>query len=158
MDQKLERKLGETLLDARKEALKHINHGTIRAHGKLWGMDVFSWGNPEFELVKSMIESFPFPVIWVGNKDIFDWCGEHHPSIWSNIKTVIAVDFSRLIFTQKEFISVENVIGISSVDEAFEFVKGAKYKGAVLLFTASGDEWERNYKSFNDFMSLHQIK
>jgi len=158
MDQKLERKLGDTLIDARKDALKQINHGCIRAHGKLWGMDVFSWGNPEFELVASMIDSFPFPVIWVGNKDIFDWCIEYQPSVWRSIKSVIAVDFSRLIFTQKEFISVENVIGISSVDEAFEFLKGVKHKGAVLLFTASGLEWERNYKSFNDFMNLHQIK
>jgi len=158
MDQKLERKLGESLLDARKEALKQIAHGTLRAHGKLWGMDVFSWANPEFELVVSMIDSLPFPVIWVGNKDILDWCGEFQPSVWTNIKTIIAFDAPRLIFTQKEFVSIENVIGISSVDEAFEFVKGAKYKGAVLLFTASGNEWERNYKSFNDFMNLHQIK
>lgn len=157
MDQKLDQKVADKLLDLRKESLQELKNGKIRAHGKLWGMDVFSWINPDIELVASTIESFPFPVIWIGNKELFDWCSHHSPSVWSNIKTVIAIDHPGIYFTNKEYHKVSNVVGTQSTLDALEMMKALKQKGAVLLFTATGLEWERNQKMFNDFMDLHQI-
>lgn len=157
MDQKLDQKIANKLVEHRLESLQENKNGKIRPHGKLWGMDVFSWNNPEIELIASTISSFPFPVIWIGNKELFDWCSMNCPTVWSNVKTVIATDHPGIFFTNEHFLDVSNVVGTNSTTDALEMMKGLKQKGAVLLFTSTGIEWERNQKMFNEFMDLHQI-
>ena len=158
MDQQIGKKSSLTLLGSRKESLEQMKFGAIRAHGKLWGMDVFSWPNPSVELVASTIESFPFPVVWVGNKAVFEWCNEYHETVWSNVRTLIATDEPRMVFKNENFVQVQNVYGTNSVDECLLMMKGMQLKGGVILFTATDSEWERNHQAFVDFIELHQIK
>jgi len=55
----------ESLLKARVEGMHQLEKGSLRPHGKLWGMDVFSWYNPmRFEL-ENVLSSFPSPVLWL---------------------------------------------------------------------------------------------
>jgi hypothetical protein len=51
MEKKQDLNLENRLLDFRKESLKKLNTTTMRSHGKLWGMDVFSWFLPDPELI-----------------------------------------------------------------------------------------------------------
>ncbi len=158
MDQKTGNKVANQLVLLRKESLEQMKFGSIRAHGKLWGMDVFSWPNPSIDLVASTIESFPFPVVWIGNRAMFEWCHEHQSSVWSNVKTVIATDDAGLVLSSNNFVYVDNVFGSQSVEECLIMMQGMQFKGGVILFTASDNEWERNHKTFVDFIELHQIK
>lgn len=158
MDQQIGKKVSDQLLAARQESLEQLKFGAIRAHGKLWGMDVFSWPNPSIELVATTIESFPFPVVWIGNKAVFDWCIEHQDSVWTNVRTVIATDEPRMVLTHENFVHVENVYGSETLEDSLLMMKGMQLKGGVLLFTATDSEWERNHQAFVDFIALHQIK
>ena len=40
---------------------------TLQSHGKIQGMDAFSWHNPNIFVLDKTIESFPFRTIWLGN-------------------------------------------------------------------------------------------
>ena len=59
------------LLQAREEGLKSLQNGVLKPHGKLLGMDVFSWLNPDVHMLMNTLHSFPFPVIWIAQK--MDW-------------------------------------------------------------------------------------
>lgn len=148
----------DQLLDARKKALDNQQFGKIRAHGKLWGMDVFSWANPAAELVAPTIESFPYPVIWIGNQDLLDWCSENFPTVCVNVKTIIAQDQAYEVYSKIDQFPVEKMVGAGSVENSLSMMKELATKGAIVLFTATGVEWERSQKVFVDFLNLHQLK
>ena len=61
------RKKEDQLLEARQEGLRNAENSSIRPHGKLWEMDVFSWYKPNIHVLANTIHAFPFPVIWVAN-------------------------------------------------------------------------------------------
>jgi len=158
MSQKKVEIKNDQLLDARKAALHEQIHGKIRAHGKLWGMDVFSWANPSGDSVATTIESFPYPVIWIVNQDLLDWCSVNYPNICVNVKTIIAQDQKYEIYSKLDLIHVEKMIGAGSVENSLEIMKKFVRKGAIVLFTSTGVEWERSQKIFVDFLNLHQNK
>ena len=56
----------QQLLLARQEALRAEKENSLRALGKMWGMDVFTWIDPYPGSISSTIHAFPFPVIWLG--------------------------------------------------------------------------------------------
>lgn len=156
MQNKVGQKLADQLLESRKHALEQFKEGTIRPHGKLWGMDVFSWANPNPELVASTIESFPFPVKWIGEAKMFDAIATEFTEVWNTIDTVVAYDSPGLYMTAEHYKNIETVIGTLSVFDALTMFKGLTHSNGVLLFTASGVEWERLQNEFNDFLKLHQ--
>lgn len=147
--------LVDNLLDAREQTLRTINHRAIRPHGKFWGMDVFSWANPVGEELAATIHAFPFPIIWIGNEDILNWMNSNEPDIWSNVKTVIVYDQPRFLFKDANFMNIEKIIALHSIEDALQFIQFHSKKGSVLLFTATDLEWERNYKAFTSFIETH---
>ena len=40
----------------------------MNAHGKVMGMDTFSWVNPQIDALASALESFTFNILLVGSK------------------------------------------------------------------------------------------
>lgn len=144
------------LLQARQEALGEMRHGKIRPHGKLWGMDVFSWPNPDHELLCTTIGSFPFPVVWLGTGEQMMDCLERHSELTSNLKSVVAYPTTDLIFKLKNLVAVPEVVGVESMQDALIMVKGLQTSGTILLFTTEGAEWERELADFVNFIDLHQ--
>ena len=114
MEKKLGVRIEDRLLEARNEGLQNMKETTLRPHGKLWGMDVFSWYKPSIHILSNTIHAFPFPVLWIGNG--------------SDIYSTIEEDPSVCI--QK--------------------------KNAVLLFSASDENWKKNKLVFEEFLSIHQ--
>lgn len=156
MRQNTGQKVTDRLLEARQEALSQFKEGTIRPHGKLWGMDVFSWANPNPELVASTIDSFPFPVTWIGEKELFDWVAENHAEIWASIETVVSYNSPGLYLTAEHFKIIRTVVGAQNVKDALTLFNGIHGKSGVLLFTSSGPEWERINNEFTAFVKMHQ--
>lgn len=146
------------LLDARRQDREQLLEGSLRPHGKLWAMDVFSWCNPKPEQVATTIESFPFPIVWIGNANMFEWCKEDHSEMWSNVNAIISIDKSNIALSADNFTEVSTIMGAANIDDALIMLKAAKKQNAVLLFTASCEEWERNYTAFKSFIDLHQVK
>src|SRR6218665_1567048 len=64
--------LKNPLLEAREEALKNAEVSAIRPFGKWKGMDVFTWYKPSVYDLSPVITSFPFPVCWLGTKEVLE--------------------------------------------------------------------------------------
>ena len=156
MENKVEHKLGNALVEARKESLKQMHKTSIRPHGKLWGMDVFSWYQPNAELVVNTIHTFPFPVVWVGNSsDIKGTIALDH-SICSHLNALLFHDSAKISLSVEEWLKTKTVASVSNLEDALRLLNSFKQKNTVLLFTASGDNWETQKELFENFLSIHQ--
>ena len=89
----------ELLLGARKESLSRINQTSLRSHGKLWGMDVFSWIHPNLSTIGTTIQSFPFSVRWVSNARDLLFTLENQPELVDKLSATLIYDDS--VFTLK---------------------------------------------------------
>jgi hypothetical protein len=145
------------LLEARKESLKQLNSTAMRPHGKLWGMDVFSWFHPEAELVANTLHSFPFPVIWIANGDDIIAALHEEELVVNNLHALIAYDSSIFDLENSWLKNINIVAGTASISEAFQLLNVFKAPHKVLLFTASGANWEEDKQSFEEFLKLVQV-
>ena len=156
MENKLGVKLEDRLLAARNEGLQNMKEATLRPHGKLWGMDVFSWYQPNVHILANTLHAFPFPVVWIGNVlDIFSTIKED-PKVCVQLNTIISFDEPRFILPSTELTKIKNVAGVNSIEDAFRLLKSFKKKNAVLLFSASGEDWKESKSTFEEFLSIHQ--
>ena len=157
MNEKLNIKVEDRLLEARKEGLRQFHETSMRPHGKLWGMDVFSWSNPNADLISNTLHSFPFPVIWIGNgSTIIDAISEEE-DVLANLLSIIAYDFNVFNLKAEWLSKVKNCAGTETVEQTFEFLKMFKAPQTVLMFTAAGDNQEENTKVFEDYLKLVQL-
>ncbi|TXI83370.1 MAG: hypothetical protein E6Q38_03625 [Crocinitomicaceae bacterium] len=157
MSEKIGTRTEDRLLEARRESLHQLNESNIRPHGKLWGMDVFSWFNPTPSLIANTLHSFPFPAIWIGNGSVIAKALKEDDLLLSNLSAVISYDSSIFNLENKWLDQIKNCVGTQSVDEAFEFLKMVKAPQTILMFTATGENWEERKKEFEDFLKLVQV-
>ena len=156
MEKKHGVRLEDRLLEARNEGLQNMKETTLRPHGKLWGMDVFSWYKPNIHILANTIHAFPFPVLWIGNgSDIFSTI-EEDPSVCIQLNTIITFDETRFILPNEELSKIKNIAGVNSLEDAFRLLKLFKKKNAVLLFSASNEDWKKNKLEFEEFLNIHQ--
>ena len=156
MEKKIGVRLEDRLLEARNEGLQNMKETTLRPHGKLWGMDVFSWYKPSIQILSNTIHAFPFPVLWVGNgADIYSTIKED-PSVCIQLNSIITFDETRLLLPNEELSKIKNVVGVNSIEDAFRLLKHFQKKNAVLLFSASDENWKKNKLVFEEFLSIHQ--
>jgi hypothetical protein len=156
MEKKLGVRLEDRLLEARNEGLQNMKETTLRPHGKLWGMDVFSWYKPSIQILSNTIHAFPFPVLWIGNgSDIYSTI-EEDPSVCFQLNSIITFDETRLLLPNEELSKIKNVAGVNSLEDAFRLLKHFQKKNAVLLFSASDENWKKNKLVFEEFLSIHQ--
>ena len=129
----------------------------MRPHGKLWGMDVFSWFHPEAELVANTLHSFPFPVIWIANgADIIAALNEDE-LVLNNLHALIAYDSSIFDLKNSWSKNINIIAGTASISEAFQLLNTLKSKHKVLMFTASSENWKEDKKTFEEFLKLVQV-
>jgi hypothetical protein len=156
MEKKIGVRLEDRLLEARNEGLQNMKETTLRPHGKLWGMDVFSWYKPNIHILANTLHAFPFPVVWIGNRsDIFSTI-EEDPSVCIQLNSIIAFDETQLILPSEKLSKIKNIAGVNSLQDAFRLLKYFQKKNAVLLFSASNEDWKKNKLEFEEFLSIHQ--
>jgi hypothetical protein len=157
MSEKLGTRTEDRLLEARRESLHQLNESSIRPHGKLWGMDVFSWFNPTPSLIANTLHSFPFPAIWIGNGAVIAKTLADDESLVNNLSALISYDSSIFNLDNHSLDQMKNCVGTKSVDEAFHFLKMVKAPQTILMFTATGENWEERKKEFENYLKLVQV-
>lgn len=158
MENKLNIRLDDRLLEARNEGLQNMKEATLRPHGKLWGMDTFSWFQPNVHILANTLHAFPFPVIWIGNiLDVFTTIKED-PTVCVQLNSIITFDEPRFSLPSENISAIKNCAGVNTLQDAFLLLKAFKQKNAIFLFTASGEEWKENKIEFEEFLEIHQAR
>jgi hypothetical protein len=156
MESKVKINLGDRLLDARNEGLKNMRENALRPHGKLWGMDVFSWYQPDVNLLSNTLHSFPFPVVWLGNSEDIKNTIAEDSSVCAQLTTIVSFDNSFFNISLESFDKIQNVVALNSLHDALLMLKAMRKKNAVLLFSASGESWFESKNEFEEFLNIHQ--
>ncbi len=157
MEQKIKQHTSNPLLQAREESLKKMNQTSIRPHGKLWGMDVFSWYAPSTELLANTLHTFPFPIVWLGNYETVNATLNLDETLTANIDTLLFHDSSKLHLSVTNWLGLKNIAAVKNLEDALKLLPSFKRKNAVLFFTANGGNWEDAKREFDNFLAIHQL-
>ena len=133
-------KIESQLVAARKSGLLKLNETSLQSQGKLFGMDAFSWIYPNIEVLNSTLNSFPFEVLWIGNKTEINLVLSENNVLDSRVRT-------KLIYTDGKEL---NVI-LKSISES-------AFKPGILLFTSTDTDSEYYYNLFKEYLALVQTK
>lgn len=139
------------LLDARKIALQNAGQTSMRPHGKLWGMDVFTWKFPDPELLMNTISAFPFQVIWAAEGELLnDWMTQF-PALKLHLKGVVAYDGVAGPKLDSYGFSAVRV----NVEQTFSYLKTVAEQKTVLLFTCV--QQEENETEIEKYLNLLRV-
>ncbi len=146
----------EQLLQARDRNLQEVEKGSLRPHGKLWGMDIFSWYNPMVFELENTLSSFPAPVLWFGNAADVNKLLSENTDCLSNVRLICTHDHGGFSLPEHVFDQIESCLGTEQLKDALDLLKAVKRNQGILLFTASGEDWKERREAFEFFLSLHQ--
>jgi hypothetical protein len=155
MSEKEIAQIENSILQARKEGLLKAGDSSMLSHGKLWGMDVFSWVNPKPAVLSATMDSFPFPIFWISSSL------ERKEVLEINIELNAKIHFSVLLDSDNstnDLLVLNNGVVVSTLNEAFDQINSLKIKPSILLFTYSKSDWEYQKNRFNDYLSMAQVK
>jgi hypothetical protein len=83
----------------------------LRAHGKLKGLDVFTWMQPEQNALINFIESIPSGIIWVGNPTEIEAVLSVHPQLMNKFQSILSFGENRTGFMlENEFVDIQDVL------------------------------------------------
>ncbi len=145
----------DQILQLRKEGLQTVTQiNAMNAHGKVLGMDTFSWINPQIDALASALTSFPFKVIWIGDYQQIENCLRLFPDSLKSIDTVIIQDKAEMNLDPKSFVKISNIICIEQTEEALNLLRTVKKEKSIFLYTTGGKMANENKVHFNQFISL----
>lgn len=144
-----------SILQARKEGLLKAGDSSMQSHGKLWGMDVFSWLNPKPAVLSATMDSFPFPIFWISSFPERNEVMDLNFALTNKIHFSLILDDYTLVDAKSSGVEIASV---SNLNEAFDQIRRLKIKPSILLFTYSKSDWEYQKKCFNDYLSMAQVK
>jgi hypothetical protein len=75
----------------------------------------------------------------------------------NNLSAIISYDSTIFKLDNNWLDQVKNCVGVQSVNEAFHFLRMIKTPQTILLFTATGENWEEDKKEFEDFLKMVQV-
>ena len=153
MADKLHTTTDERLLQARTEGLK-TQGSPMRPLGKLWGMDVFTWLNPNPGLLVNTLQSFPFKIVWMAGSEGVKEVLNQDMNLLNNIDSIVTYDASVFSFRDEWLDGLINCAGTDTVVDAFYFVNHLKAPKKILFFTASGEEVLEKVEKFENFIQL----
>lgn len=157
MEEKKVDKLADQLLEARKEGIDRFKEGMLRPHGKLFGMNVFSWMNPNLEAIQTTIKTLPFPVFLIANLDLINAL-KQDVELMSCMDSIVCFDHANFFLEINELLLIRNAAGTGSVKDALCFVSAFKDKDCVFLFSSNSVEFEHHKLEFESFLKLHQLR
>lgn len=121
---------------AKAQELTQLSSSTssLKSHGKLFGMDAFSWHNPNISVLAKTIESFPFKTIWLGN---FAEIDAHINLYGDNHKK--PVDY--IVYGECQDIVINKGIKhFVDINEAIHHLNDFSFKPGILVVTASDSD------------------
>lgn len=133
-------KIESQLVAARKSGLLKLNETSLQSQGKLFGMDVFSWIYPNIDVLNSTLNSFPFEVLWIGNKTEINFVLSENNVLDSRVRT-------KLIYTDGK-----------ELNDILKSISESAFKPGILLFTSTDTDSEYYYNLFKEYLALVQIK
>lgn len=156
MSQKVSKQTAEEqLLQARKEGLQDaLQVNSMRAHGKVLGMDTFSWINPQLDALASALSSFPFEIIWVGSHEQITRCLSIQPELAKSIETIIVHDNPILNLKKETLNEIKNIVCLEGTKHALELIKSMKKDKCALLFSTMGTTAKNDKEEFEQYISL----
>lgn len=144
----------EDLIKARREGLEQWREETsMKAHGKVFGMDTFSWLNPPTEGLINLISSFPFSVLWLSGHAQAKEGLELNLGLHRKLNTMIIYDRTQLSIAPEFLNEVETIMNVSSVMDALAFVKEVNREKMVFLFTSHGENAKREMTHFENWLT-----
>lgn len=152
MSEKEIAQIENSILQARKEGLLKAGDSTMQSHGKLWGMDVFSWINPKPAVLAATMDSFPFPIFWISSSL------ERNEVLEVNVELMAKIHFSIIVDSENLLNGSNNIVSVTTLKEAFDQINSLKIKPSILLFTYSKSDWEYQKNRFSDYLSMAQAK
>ena len=139
--ERVERSTAEQLKQARKAGLDQVNHNAaLCPHGKVAGMDVFSWVNPDAEALNAMIASMPYKVIWAATTAQARKLWELNGKSLESIETLVIYD-SGQVHTEKWFSAFENVLCVQGADHALMLLDRVRREERVFIWALPQDNW-----------------
>ena len=133
-------KIESQLVAARKSGLLKLNETSLQSQGKLFGMDVFSWLYPNIEVLNSTLNSFPFEVLWIGNKTEINLVLSESNVLDSRVRT-------KLIYSDGK-----------ELDDILKSITEYSFKPGILLFTSTETDSEYYFNLFKEYLALVQLK
>ena len=133
-------KIESQLLAARKSGLLKLNETSLQSQGKLFGMDAFSWIYPNIDVLNSTLNSFPFEVLWIGNKTEINLVLSESNVLDSRVRT-------KLIYSDGK-----------ELDDILKSITEYSFKPGILLFTSTETDSEYYFNLFKEYLALVQIK
>jgi hypothetical protein len=83
----------------------------LRAHGKLKGLDVFTWMQPEQNALINFFESIPSGIIWVGNPTEIEAVLSVHSQLTNKFQSILSFGENRTGFMlENEFLDIQEVL------------------------------------------------
>lgn len=144
----------EELLRARREGLENWKEQTsMKAHGKVFGMDTFSWVNPPMDGLVNVISSFPFAVVWMSGYSQAKEGLELNVGLHRKLNTLIIYNETQLSLAPEIIHEVETIMSVKNVVEAFSFIQEVNREKMVLLFTSQGENAKSHMVQFENWLS-----
>ena len=147
----------EQLLQARKEGLKQAQQvDTMQAHGKVLGMDTFSWMNPQVDMLATLLSSFPFSILWLGTYGQFQNCLKMYPELSDDIETILIHNSSSMVLDKTALKKIKTIACVDGMENALELVKTMKLKKGVFIYTDENEEALKGKQIFEDFVNQYR--
>jgi hypothetical protein len=145
----------EQLLQARERGLREASEvHVMKAHGKVLGMDTFSWINPDLDMLATVIDSFPFAVHWMGSHDQIARCLELHPELADSLQSIVIYDRTLAQISRELLKKVTNIACVDGTTDALQLLKAMQRGKSVFLFTSTHLNEARNAQ-FEAFLTHH---
>ncbi|MCH2223951.1 MAG: hypothetical protein MK066_04210 [Crocinitomicaceae bacterium] len=144
--------LDERLLGARQEGLREIqNNGSVKAHGKVLGMDTFSWVNPDMDGLSRMIGSMPNASVWVTEFKQVEWLVRNYPELVKGIHAVVI--FDSIEDGAADWLDdLRSVAFTQGVSDSLMFLNALESEGMSFFFTISGEKWRGRKEEFESYL------
>jgi hypothetical protein len=133
-------KIESQLVAARKSGLLKVNETSLQSQGKLFGMDAFSWIYPNIEVLNSTLNSFPFEVLWIGNKTEINLILSENNVLDSRVRT-------KLVYSDGQ-----------ELNDILKSITEFSFKPGILLFTSTETDSEYYFNLLKEYLALVQIK
>jgi len=144
--------LKNPLLEAREAALKNAEISAIRPLGKWKGMDVFTWYKPTVYDLSAVLQSFPFPVCWLGTKNLIEEYSSVDPSSFKTLTWIAQYDNPHISIPSDIAGPVPLITATENLEDTLMFLEQLTVPKRILLFTYEGNEYKTSLNHFQQFI------
>lgn len=153
MIKKTGRNIKDELVDKRHEDRRQLLNGNMRSHGKLWGMDCFSWFNPDLDALKSAIQHFHLPVIWVSTTSLINELLIHDNAWMKNLEVICTIDDNLDQLNMDKLQNGTTIMVNSMLVEALKIIQQINHSNRILLISSDRNECFKDQLVVDQFIT-----